>query len=135
MNGRSSERARAGGAGTPVRFTVSITRRLTSAGQEHYNTILLWTVSLPGAPNLPWLPWLSLQCIASKIQQGQKKTKKPPKIGTSPLSKRKASGATGDCSLLPIISTIGPAPAVTRRHHEWLTSRVQGFDDLVTRGV
>ena len=66
------ERARAGGAGTPVRFTVSITRRLTSAGQEHYNTILLWTVSLPGAPNLPWLPWLSLQCIASKIQQGQK---------------------------------------------------------------
>ena len=52
------ERARAGGAGTPVGFTVSITRRLTSAGlrQEHYS-ILLWTVSLPGAPNTPELPW------------------------------------------------------------------------------
>ena len=72
------ERARAGGAGTPVGFTVSITQ-LTSAGlrQEHYS-ILLWTVSLPGATNPPWRSLFDLKhniCLyKGQIQRHKGKT-------------------------------------------------------------
>ena len=102
------ERARAGGAGTPVRFTVSITRRLTSAGQEHYNTILLWTVSLPGAPNPSWRSLFDITKPKSYPSTTETKTK--PKMskytGVSTTANAmvdgKASGATAG-RLLPIL--------------------------------
>ena len=99
--------ARAGGAGTPVRFTVSITRRLTSAGlQQEQNSILPpWTVSLPGAPNPSWRSLFDITKPKSYPSTTETKTK--PKMskymGVSTTANAmvdgKPSGATlqADC--------------------------------------